>query len=67
LRLDERLLNEQHRLAARDLVGHGVDDPVGHVLQHHRLQRECGGPTPHGTLNQRAALERLHSLQHRGT
>ena len=43
-RLDERLLHEQRWLATCDLVGRLFDQPLGHVLEHHRLQREGGSP-----------------------
>ena len=40
LRLDEWLLHQYHGLDVGDLVGNRLDQPIGRVLENHRLQRE---------------------------
>src|SRR5207247_1374289 len=63
LRLDQWLLYEPQRLAARDLVGYLLDQSVSHILEHDRLQCERGRPG--GCLrgfDQRAPPKRLDCL-----
>ena len=67
LRLDQRLLDSQRGLAAFDLVGHVRHQPIGYVLEHHRLQRERGRTNGLGVLDQRASPQRLDRVPYDGT
>ena len=40
LRLDDRLFNQHKRALMFDLLGNGLYQPIGHVLEHHGLERE---------------------------
>jgi len=62
---DQWLLDEQQRLDAFDLVDDVLHQPIGHVLEHHRLERERGRTDGLGALDQRASPQRLDRLQDR--
>jgi hypothetical protein len=49
LRLDKRLSDQHERATTFDLLGSGLDHSIGHVLEHHRLQR-----------NRRSVVASLH-------
>src|SRR6266849_10396055 len=63
LGLDERLLRELQWLSTRDLLAYFLDQAVGYVLEHHRLQREgCRAASPRA-LHERTPAQRLDCLQ----
>jgi hypothetical protein len=60
LRLDDRLFNQDNRLTPFDFLDSGLDQPIGHVFEHHRLQGE--GCSAVAGLHQRAQPQRLDGL-----
>ena len=61
--LDERLIHQQHWLSMGDLVSHFLHQAVGHILEHHRLQRERGKTVGLGALHQRAPAQCLDRIE----
>ena len=63
LGLDEWVFHQLHWPPTPDLIGNIVDQPVGHVLEHDRLQRERRHSCCFDPLHQRTAAQRLNGLQ----
>src|SRR6266516_855121 len=56
------MLDEEREPPLLDLLTCRVDQPGGHVLQHHRLQGEAAGTLP--PLDERASAQAIHGFQH---
>lgn len=55
------MLDEEREPPLLDLLAGLLDQPAGHVLQHHRLQGEAAGRLP--ALHQRAPVQPIHGFQ----
>ena len=63
-RLDQWKLNNALGTSASNLVGDPLHQPVSHILQRNRLQRNCSCPSRIRALHERAPAQRLDCLQY---